>query len=48
MIKTLESTLGRSPEDDVQIRKELTTLMKHREYVMKNPASLGMCISNPK
>lgn len=42
MISTLRDTLGKNPEDDKRIMDEINTLYKHKEYVMKNPDSLGL------
>lgn len=42
MISTLEASIGKNPEDDERIREEIKTLTLHKEYVMKNPDSLGM------
>jgi hypothetical protein len=42
MIGVLESSLGKNGEDDARIREEIKILIQHREFVMKNPDTLGM------
>lgn len=46
MIATLENSLGKNSEDDERIREEIKTLVLHKDYVMKNPDTLGMNASN--
>jgi hypothetical protein len=41
MIQVLEASLGKNETDDTRIKEEIKILMQHREFVMKNPDTLG-------
>lgn len=41
MIQVLEASLGKNDTDDTRIKEEIKILMQHREFVMKNPDTLG-------
>lgn len=42
MISVLEESIEKNPENIDQIKDEIKTLLQHKEFVMKNPGSLGM------
>ena len=42
MIKTLETTIAKKPEDEERIKQEIATLRNKKMFLMKNPNVLSM------